>query len=468
MAQSLIIALEKSIFIWLGIALLFNKKHQWQSLLFYTLATFIFTLYSALLLSHWFIPVLFVFTFLISNVRRTGWVSEARENFFYLSVVFMLIIAIEVGVSLIGMSVDISESLLLLLFSMSLFFILSLLARRKLFEKSEIKTLLGKIDVEYREFLTLGMSLLLTCYYLVILVPIIFNLENSLSLVFMQFFYVTLLTSIVTGFIHLYHMIMKKERDLFNRNLALSNINTRYVEKQNEVLQQESLIEDLDRKLIHVGDIHEQLRVFNHGQNELLAALCGAIESGNKSVIYEMLEQYGTKVKDVSKREVEFPVISQFKSSQLMPLRFFLLSKADAAIKEGIRFTTEVSEEIQEVRIPVLDLIDILGIWLNNAIEEAVLTEDKWVHTSFILEKDQNGMETLEIRVTNSCRQMADASLDAINRKGVSTKGEGRGRGLAIVEELVSKHEEVYISTRVFDGKFMQLLEIVLNLFDDE
>ena len=82
--------------------------------------------------------------------------------------------------------------------------------------------------------------------------------------------------------------------------------------------------------------------------------------------------------------------------------------------------------------------------------------------TSFILDEDSDGVAILEIRVTNSCRENV-LNLSTINEQGISTKGEGRGSGLPIVEKMMLKYENIYISTKVSDGKFMQLLEIVLE-----
>ena len=181
-----------------------------------------------------------------------------------------------------------------------------------------------------------------------------------------------------------------------------------------------------------------------------------------KEAVYKLLGQYDAKVQKVLKQRPYFPDVNQLATSELMPVRCLLLSKADKAIKERVKFTVEVSTEILNIGMPVLDFIDILGVWLNNAIEEAVYTEEKSIHTSFILDEDPDGVIILEVRVTNSYREN-NMCLTTINQQGVSTKGDGRGSGLAIVEEMMIKHENIYVSTKASDGKFMQLLEIILD-----
>ena len=459
MTQSyIILALDISILIWIGMWLILDKKYEWPTFILYVISTFIFTYYGFSLIDQWIRPLVFIFTFTIANLRKGGWIPEAKTNFFHLAIVFMMIIMGRPWAMLIVdnlVSNSEYEQLFLLLLQIVICITLILIARGVL-KKLEITDFVSRLDDDYVPSLIIGTGTVLSFHYAVIFIPVAFDMPS------IQPAFMTMLTFIASGLILLFIVIIKKEMILIRYNTTLADINSKLVTKQREIVQKEALIENLDNKIMDVGRVQKHLRDFEHGQRELVIALAGGIESGDKKAMYKLLGQYNAKVQKVLKQRPYFPDVNQLATSELMPVRCLLLSKADLAIKEGIKFTVEVSTEILDIGMPVLDFIDILGVWLNNAIEEAVYTEQKWIHTSFILDEDLDGIAVLEVRVTNSCRENT-VCLTVINQQGVTTKGDGRGCGLPIVEDMMMKHENIYVSTKVSDGKFMQLLEIVVD-----
>ena len=459
MVQSwIIVALDISLLIWIGMWILLDRRYKWSTFILYVVLTFIFTYSGFLLIGQWVRPLVFIFTFTIANLRKDGWIPEAKTNFFHLSIVFLMAILGRPWSKVIVYSIPLSsEYELLFLFLLQIVICITLFFfARSVLKKLEITDFVRRIDDDYGTSLLIGTGIVLSFHYSVIFIPVAFGIP-SIQPVFM-----TLLTLIASGLILLFIIIIKKEMILVRYNATLADINAQLTSKQKEIVQKEALIENLDKKIRDVGRVQKQLRDFEHGQRELIIALAGGIESGDKEAVYKLLGQYDAKVQKVLKQRPYFPDVNQLATSELMPVRCLLLSKADRALKESINFTVEVSTEILDIGMPVLDFIDIIGIWLNNAIEEAVYTEEKWVHTSFILDKDPDGLTILEARITNSCRENVLSPTSAY-KQGASTKGEGRGNGLRIVEEMMLKHEHIHVSTKVSRGKFMQLLEIVLD-----
>ncbi|MCL1990088.1 MAG: GHKL domain-containing protein [Defluviitaleaceae bacterium] len=226
-----------------------------------------------------------------------------------------------------------------------------------------------------------------------------------------------------------------------------------------EIVEKEAAIKMLDGGMTKMENLQQRLRDFKHGQHNLLIALAGSMEGSSKAVMDDMLEQYSMRVNDVSKDVFKFAEMSQLKSAELWPIRKLLLAKIARAEKEGVSFTLEAPEDIHQLGMPILDFVDILGVWLDNAIEEAAFAEEKWVHTSFLLNEKRDGKCALEVRVSNGCRQDA-LSPEEARKRGVSTKGENRGFGLAIVNERMEKNEHVYVNTEILGTKYLQLLEI--------
>jgi len=484
--ETLIIALDKSLLIWIGMWILLGKRYKIHTFLTYVALTSLFTYFGTMLIGQWVRPLLFAFTFAISNYRVKGFIEEAKINFFHLALIFMIMMLGRAWADLITYLVvqangwdqmsgytygyqTLAEAYgpsLSLLFKIIICVVFIIIVKIVLI-KTGISAFLKQIDEQRVAQLAGGVGVILLGYYGVILIPI--GLEIACSgMTRMQPIYMTLLTLIAAWIIHLFKelfreqiLLNKSKETLADRNKILEEINHDLTEKESEIIEKQSLIEGLDKKIMDIGQVQKQLRDFEHGQLELLTALVGGIESGDKLVMYSLLDGYGTKVQEVLKCRPEFPDVNQLVTTELMSLRFFLLSKANLAIKKGIEFTIEMPEEIKDIGMPVLDLIEILGVWINNAIEEAEHTVQKWVHISFIFERFASIDTVLEIRVTNSCRkQTINPSL--LTKQDVTTKGVGRGSGLRIVEEMMMKYEQVYVSTQVSSDKFMQLLEIGL------
>lgn len=226
-----------------------------------------------------------------------------------------------------------------------------------------------------------------------------------------------------------------------------------------KLCQKDQLINYLERQIADIGDIQQKLRDFKHGQIEILVALNASIESGDKEVVKKLLHQYRIRVDEIIKLEPKFPYVSNLVGSELMAVRHLILDKANFAQTEGVRLTAEIPAEINHIPMPILDLVDILGVWLNNAIEEAVHTKEKFVHVSFIMDKD-NDQDMLVVRVSNSSR-LCVIDAHTLNQQGVSSKGEDRGSGLRIVQDKLMVHDNIHIKTQVMDHKFVQILEII-------
>lgn len=128
-------------------------------------------------------------------------------------------------------------------------------------------------------------------------------------------------------------------------------------------------------------------------------------------------------------------------------------SKLNEAREKGITVDFSVSGEVEDIpEIKISELCEIIGIFIDNAIEE-VINGDKSITTS-IYNDDAN----LEITISNSCTNERD--IEMINKAGHSSKGEGRGLGLAIVKQIISKYKNIQHVTDFEDNIFSQTITI--------
>lgn len=127
-------------------------------------------------------------------------------------------------------------------------------------------------------------------------------------------------------------------------------------------------------------------------------------------------------------------------------------SKIDKSYKMGVKFDLEtigVIDSIPNVRIS--ELCEVIGIYLDNAIEAAHTSANK------IVEMTVTTIGTdIELTIKNSC-EVAPA-INKIKIDGYSTKGSDRGHGLSIVENILKKYTEILDIMR-FDSENMQFIQ---------
>ena len=114
----------------------------------------------------------------------------------------------------------------------------------------------------------------------------------------------------------------------------------------------------------------------------------------------------------------------------------------------------EVSGKIESVNMNRVDLVRVLGIILDNAIEEVETIGRGTV--SIILIKIDSGVV---ISVENDCREDIER-VHQLREKNFSSKGEKRGLGLYILDEILRKENQIHHELRIENGKFIQKLEI--------
>ena len=130
-------------------------------------------------------------------------------------------------------------------------------------------------------------------------------------------------------------------------------------------------------------------------------------------------------------------------------------------IDQGVEFTSEISntvyEEFDKLESKLYyKVCKIVGILIDNAIEAAIDTKEKFILIEMFKEKD-----TLNIIIENSFNNNFD--LNDINKKGFSTKGKNRGYGLHIVNKLVKSSDDMFFKQSISNSKFLSELKITLH-----
>lgn len=121
-----------------------------------------------------------------------------------------------------------------------------------------------------------------------------------------------------------------------------------------------------------------------------------------------------------------------------------------------INFNIDIQEKIEGAHgISSIDMSRILGILLDNAFDEAIKTVSKEVILGIIPLADQI------IYVVKNAYSFAPNVSKILSEK-YSTKGDKRGRGLSIVQNICNNYNNICFNIKIKNGFFLS--EIIINI----
>lgn len=140
-------------------------------------------------------------------------------------------------------------------------------------------------------------------------------------------------------------------------------------------------------------------------------------------------------------------------------LKGLLYYKINEMVAKKIKINLSVSESLSKKTLwstykdNPQDISKIIGVYLDNAIEAADLSEEKIVEIQIYLEN-----KDIVICIANTFTGIIDE--DKLDKEGYSSKGKGRGYGLPLVKDLLSKHNELEQKREIMDNYYIQNLII--------
>lgn len=114
----------------------------------------------------------------------------------------------------------------------------------------------------------------------------------------------------------------------------------------------------------------------------------------------------------------------------------FLYSKFSKAEEKGIETEYQVTMDFKEEKIDEFELIEMIGILYDNAVEALEVEDEKKINVKVSKEGEQ-----LIISVENISPFVPSEEIAAFFQQGFSTKGKGRGLGLAKLQKMVEKYK---------------------------
>ena len=219
------------------------------------------------------------------------------------------------------------------------------------------------------------------------------------------------------------------------------------------VLQKEIQLQNLSNYSQQVEGLYQEIRSFRHDYANILSSLKIGIDQQDINLVSQVydsvLKNSGEKLK--GKR---FDV-AHLRNINDLALKSLLLSKLSEAQNLSVPVSLEISEQFSIKNMEQIDFLTITSILLDNAIESAA--EDGIV-VCFLEDTEWNKLVMI---VKNSTLER-EIELRDIFKRDNSSKGEGRGIGLANVRRILKSYPNVCLKTTSKNYIFTQILEIEL------
>ena len=200
-------------------------------------------------------------------------------------------------------------------------------------------------------------------------------------------------------------------------------------------------------------DIMNKYKIDNHENKNQLLTIRNMIKSKDKNVIKYIEKLVNDKIND---NETIFYKTSKIPEGGLRATIYSKLCKMDEL---KLPYVLDISNDVRTVDLikmgedVTLDVCKIIGVFLDNAIEEAIKIKDKNITIElFIMDN------LLYIDISNSYE--GNLEVDKMDKQKYTTKGKDRGYGLALVKKIIDSNRYLENEKMINQNRFTQRLII--------
>lgn len=234
--------------------------------------------------------------------------------------------------------------------------------------------------------------------------------------------------------------------------LTFFAMNSHKVQMEKEIALKQKKFEQkhLQNYTDEIVGLYNEIRGFRHDYAGMLVSMQMAIDSEDLQEIDRVYNE--VLVKANQKLRSEKYTYFDLNNLEDSALRSLIAQSIVYARNNDVEFTLEVKDVITRLSMDLLDLVRIMSILLNNAVEGAADSYLKQMEVAVI----KMDFETV-IVIQNSCKITMTPSEDLF-ALGFSTKGRNRGLGLNNVKEILDKYDNIILETEMEDNTFRQII----------
>lgn len=215
---------------------------------------------------------------------------------------------------------------------------------------------------------------------------------------------------------------------------------------QNDLITNE--LQNLKTYTSHLEKEQRKLRKFKHDYENMVLSLEEILAKDNSQNSKEYLDAF-KQYSDQYLKQSNIWKYNDIDNVKSEFLKSILISKITQAIDKGIHVHFECRYPVTKTEIKSYDLVRIIGIICDNAIEEVnTLPKEARKINILIYAKDNQ----TEISITNPVASKKD--LAAISHEGVTTKKQHQGLGLANLQQIIDNYPKALLTYFIKDDWF--------------
>ena len=224
-----------------------------------------------------------------------------------------------------------------------------------------------------------------------------------------------------------------------------------YLEQVQTEAKQKAM-QDLQDYTRNLEAMYNSLRSFKHDYVNILLSLSGYIEDGDMDRLKDFFESKIFPTKNLITGE-DYK-LNQLSNIGVLEIKSLLSAKMIYAHESGIDITIDIPDKVESFLIDTVDLARILGIFLDNAIEATLKTEQPQIGLNIIQNKTG-----VSIIISNRFLDNG-VMLHKLKQKGFSTKIGHQGIGLWNAQKIISSYDNVLLETTMKCDYFTQHIEL--------
>ena len=234
------------------------------------------------------------------------------------------------------------------------------------------------------------------------------------------------------------------------------NANKVQVEREIALNQKKFEQEYLQNYTDEIVSLYNEIRGFRHDYAGMMVSMQTAIDSKDLQEIDRIYNEVFVK----ANHKLRSDKYTYFDLNNLedSALRSVIAQSIANARVHDIEYTLEVKDIISPLAMELLDLVRVMSILLNNAVEGALESYRKQMEVAVIK------LDSEILIVIQNSRKNRSIKPEEIFNIGYSTKGINRGIGLNNVKEILEKYDDVILETEIDDERFKQIIRFKRNI----
>lgn len=217
---------------------------------------------------------------------------------------------------------------------------------------------------------------------------------------------------------------------------------SRYIKMNNKYNMTNTTLKELEQNVT-------RLKITNHENKNQLLTIRNMIKKGEdgKSLIKHIENIVNTKIKDDETLMFQTSTITNSMISSIVYSKMLTMKEndvdVDLIISRDIKdlYLSDIPDEL------AVEVCKIIGVYLDNALEEVSKYEEKIINIEFYAEK-----KTLCIAISNNFEGEID--FEKMDNPGYTTKENGHGYGLSLAREIIESNDRLSSEREIKDNIF--------------